>query len=209
MEDWLETLDFVLQNGVRHISAYSLQIEKDTPWFEMQKKGELPYMDEDLEREMYARTMEKLGQAGLCHYEISNFARPGFESRHNLKYWTGSPYVGIGAAAHSFIEDTRAANISNPLEYMRKIKDNESPQISREPIGFEEKVSERFFLGLRLIRGVSLTSLEKEFGSQAVERYRETIRQLEDRKLVVIEGDMLRLTKQGLDYANQVWMEFL
>lgn len=209
MDDWLETLKLVLQAGVCHISAYSLQIEKNTPWFELQKKGELPNVDEDLEREMYGMTIKRLGEHGFYHYEISNFAKPGSESRHNLKYWTGRPYLGIGAAAHSFIHGVRIANVCHPLEYIRKIRDKEYPQSSRESIGSQEQLSERFFLGLRLIRGVSLTNLKNEFGRQAVDRYTDTIKQLEDRKLVVVEGDMLRLTKLGLDYANQVWMEFI
>ena len=166
-------------------------------------------MDEDLEREMYGKTMERLADGGFVHYEISNFARPGFESRHNLKYWTGMPYLGVGAAAHSFIGGVRSANVCSPTEYVRKIRDHECPQSSRTSIGFAEELSERFFLGLRLVRGVSLTSLENEFGRQATGRYRETIKQLQERKLVALEGDMLKLTRLGLDYANQVWMEFL
>lgn len=209
MEDWLETLQIVLQTGVSHVSAYSLQVEEDTPWFKLQKEGKLPYVDEDLERDMYGRTLEKLAENGFIHYEISNFAKPGFESRHNLKYWTGRPYLGIGAAAHSFIHDIRASNVCNPQEYIRKIRNNESPQTNREHIGLQEKLSERFFLGLRLIRGVSLKSLQDEFGQQAIDKYRDTIKQLEDRKLVALEGDTLRLTRLGLDFANQVWMEFI
>lgn len=209
MGDWLETLEIVQNAGVSHISAYSLQIENDTPWFELQKEGKLPIVNEDLEREMYCRTIERLTEGGFVHYEISNFAKPGFECRHNLKYWTGKPYLGIGAAAHSYIGDIRAANITSPPEYIRRIRNHECPQSGRESIGFAEKLSERFFLGLRLIRGVSLTSLENEFGRQAIEKYRDTIRQLESRKLVILDGDMLKLTRLGLDYANQVWMEFI
>jgi len=209
IEDWMETLELVLKTGVSHISAYSLQIEEGTPWFELQKKGKLPNVDEDLERAMHDRTIERLADNGFVHYEISNFAKPGFECRHNLKYWTGKPYLGIGAAAHSYIDDIRSANISNPPEYIRKIKNHESPQSIRDSIGFAEKLSERFFLGLRLIRGISLTSLENEFGRQAIQKYRDIIKQLEGRKLITLDGDMLKLTRLGLDYANQVWMEFL
>ncbi len=209
MDDWLETLEFVTGNSLNHISAYSLQIEKGTPWFELQKIGELTNVDEDLEREMYHRTIQKLGENGYCHYEISNFARPNFVSRHNLKYWTGKPYLGFGASASSFFHDERVANVVDPLEYIRKIRENESPWFSREAIGKSEKLSERLFLGLRLIQGISLTSLENEFGREAINHYSDTIRQLEGRQLLVKEGEMLRLTKKGLDFANQVWMEFL
>ncbi len=209
MDDWLETLEFATGNNMNHISAYSLQIEKGTPWFELQKNGELTYVDEDLEREMYHRAIQRLGENGYCHYEISNFARPGYVSRHNLKYWTGKPYLGFGASASSFFHDERVANVGDPLEYIRKIRENESPWFSRETIGKSEKLSERFFLGLRLIQGISLTSLENEFGREAINHYSDTIRQLEGRQLLVKEGEMLRLTKKGLDFANQVWMEFI
>lgn len=209
LEDWLETVDLVLQTGACHISAYSLQIEKDTPWFKLQKKGELPYVDDSLEREMYYQVIERLENAGFHHYEISNFSKPGFESRHNLKYWTGKPYMGLGAAAHSFIKDVRTANLCSPVEYIRNIRESTSTQSLCEKIGLEEKLSERFFLGLRLIDGVSLVQLEQEFGQEALNKHRATIKLLENKKLVMIEGDMLRLTRLGLDYANQVWMEFL
>lgn len=209
MADWMETVNLVLQAEVCHISAYSLQIEEGTVWFQLQEDGKLPALDEDLEREMYHWAIKRLKDAGFHHYEISNFARPGFESRHNLKYWTGRPYVGIGAAAHSFICNERIANTGNPVEYIQKIRDNASCRASCKSIGPEEELSERFFLGLRLIEGVSLTGLKAEFGQQAVEKYSDTIQKLESKGLVTIAGDMLRLTAKGLDYANQVWMEFL
>lgn len=209
MADWMETVNLVLQAGVNHISAYSLQIEEGTVWYKLYEEGKLPVVDEDLEREMYHWAVERLKNAGFRHYEVSNFARPGFESRHNLKYWTGRPYVGIGAAAHSFIRNTRVANTGNPVEYIQKIGENVSPRTSREFITPEGELSERFFLGLRLIEGVSLAGLKVEFGQQAVDRYSDTIRKLESKGLVTVTDDMLRLTARGLDYANQVWMEFL
>ena len=209
LEDWLETLDLLLQTKIHHISAYSLQIEKDTPWFKLQKKGELPYVDESLEREMYYQAIETLKKFGFHHYEISNFSKPGFECRHNLKYWTGKPYIGVGAAAHSFIRDERTANITNPALYIQKIKANVSPMISSEKIDPEEKLSERLILGLRIIDGVSMLELEQEFGPEALDRHRAAIERMEKRNLLYFDGDMLRLTTIGLDYANQVWMEFL
>lgn len=209
MADWMETVNLVLQAGVCHISAYGLQIEEGTVWYKLYEEGKLPVLDEDLEREMYHWAVDRLKNAGFRHYEVSNFARPGFESRHNLKYWTGRPYVGIGAAAHSFIRNTRVANTGKPVEYIQKIGENISPRTSCEFITPEGELSERFFLGLRLIEGVSLTGLKAEFGTQAVERYSDTIRKLESKGLVTVTDDMLRLTARGLDYANQVWMEFL
>ena len=209
--DWLENPGVCNRDTWNHISAYSLQNRKrPTPWFELQKNGELTYVDEDLEAgECITGPFKGLGRNGYCHYEISNFARPGYVISHNLNYLTGKPYLGFGASASSFFHDERVANVGDPLEYIRKIRENESPWFSRETIGKSEKLSERFFLGLRLIQGISLTSLENEFGREAINHYSDTIRQLEGRQLLVKEGEMLRLTKKGLDFANQVWMEFI
>lgn len=209
MEDWLETVELLLSEEVAHISAYSLQIEEGTPWYNLQQQGKLPEVDESLEREMYYLVIKRLEEAGFHHYEISNFSRPGKECRHNLKYWTGRPYFGFGAAAHSFVQDKRLANQANPMEYIRSIKKCESARISEDKIGPDEKLSERLILGTRLISGVSLTQLEQEFGSEALQRHRAAIEKLTAEGLICFDGDMLRLTKRGLDYANQVWMEFL
>ncbi|WP_252891451.1 radical SAM family heme chaperone HemW [Thermoclostridium stercorarium] len=193
MEDWQETVELVLEKGVTHVSAYSLKIEEGTPWHELNERGKLPAVDEDLEREMYYWVIKKLKDAGFRHYEISNFAKPGFECRHNLKYWTNRPYLGFGSAAHSYIDDVRYSNEENPCEYIGRIAEGVLPVASSEYIGAEEKLSERFILGLRLVEGVSLKDLEREFGSEALKKYDETIRMLVGKNLLCFENDMLRL----------------
>lgn len=209
MENWLETLDLVIRSGMTHISAYSLILEEGTPWFEQNENGDLPLVDDSLEREMYYKVTERTSHAGFHQYEISNFAKPGYESRHNLKYWTGKPYLGFGAAAHSFFCNERIANVSDPLEYIRRIGANLPVYCSVKQIGSEERLSERFMLGLRLINGVSLSQLSDEFGQNALKKHMEAIVRLEKKKLLCIEEDRLKLTKLGLDFGNQVWMEFL
>ncbi len=209
MADWNETLELVLGSGVNHVSCYSLNIEENTPWDEMKKRGELPDIDDSLEREMYYRAITRLSDAGFGHYEISNFSMPGKECRHNLKYWTGKPYVGIGAAAHSFINGIRTANRVSPAEYIQIIKEGRFPEDFHQHIGAGERLSERFMLGLRLIAGVSLGELSQEFGQDAIMKYMGTIDSLKKNKLVNMENDRLMLSKTGLDFANRVWMEFL
>jgi len=209
MEDWQKTINLVLEKGVTHVSCYSLKIEEDTPWYELNKKGELPRADEDLEREMYYWAIKRLNDAGFKHYEISNFAKPGFECRHNMKYWTCKPYLGFGAAAHSYIDDMRYSNTENPAEYISRICEGKSPVKTREEIGADEKLSERFILGLRLIDGVDLKKIEREFGSEALRKYDGRIKILEEKALVSTENGMLKLTNLGLDFANQVWVEFI
>lgn len=209
MEDWQKTVELVLEKGVTHISCYSLMIEEGTPWHELSEKGELPPVNEDLEREMYYWVIKRLNDEGFRHYEISNFAKPGFQSRHNIKYWTGKPYIGFGAAAHSYVNDIRYSNIESPVEYIRRIREGKSPVVAREYIGPDEKLSERFILGLRMIDGVNLKDIENEFGRDALKKYDDKIKMLVEKNLVCIENDMLKLTKPGLDFANQVWVEFI
>lgn len=209
MKDFQETVDFVLSKGVTHVSCYSLKIEEGTPWYELDEKGKLPAINEELEREMYYWAIERLKDSGLIHYEISNFAKPGFQCRHNLKYWTDKPYVGFGAAAHSYMNDVRYSNIENPVEYIKRINEGKSPVAASENIGSCEKLSERFILGLRLIEGVDLKQLEQEFGSEALKKYDKRIKMLMNKNLLCLENGMLKLTKAGLDFANLVWLEFI
>lgn len=209
MEDWVETIDTLIKGDITHVSCYSLEIEENTPWFQMRESGELPTADDELERQMYGYAIAKLAEKGFRHYEISNFSRPGFECMHNIKYWSCKPYLGFGAAAHSFFHNIRSSNLTNPVEYIKILKRGLSPEATAETINNEQRLSERFILGLRLTDGISLKMLECEFGSKAVDKYKRKIALLEDKQLVYMDKDMLKLTKTGLDYANQVWLEFI
>ena len=122
MKDFQETVELALQKGVTHVSCYSLKLEEGTRWYELNEKGELPLVNEDLEREMYYWAINRLKDSGFIHYEISNFAKPGFQSQHNLKYWTDKPYLGFGPA-HSYMNNIRYSNIENPVEYIKRINE--------------------------------------------------------------------------------------
>ena len=209
MEDWAETIDTVIKSDITHVSCYSLEIGENTPWYRMRERGKLPYTDDELDRQMYNYAIAELGCNGFRHYEISNFSRPGFECAHNIKYWLCKPYLGFGAAAHSFYRNIRSCNLTDPVEYIKILKKGFSPETTAQTINDEQRLSERFILGLRLTDGISLKRLECEFGSEAVNKYRKKIASLEENKLVCMDRDILRLTKAGLDYANQVWLEFI
>ncbi len=209
MEDWNKTLQIIGKIDITHVSCYSLKLEENTLWYDMDRKGILPPVDDILEREMCYRAVSSLEQSGFYQYEVSNFSKPGFESKHNSKYWSGLPYIGIGAAAHSFMGNVRTANITNPIEYIQCIKKDNLPQAIGNEVGFEERLSERLILGLRFIKGVSLDQLLQEFGWKALSGHIQKIELLKKRNLVSVDGGMLKLTRKGLDYANQVWMEFL
>ncbi len=184
------SLSTAISLGVRHISVYSLIIEEGTPFYE----NTPPLPDEDEEREMYAVTRSFLEEHGFEHYEISNYALPGFSSRHNTKYWTREPYYGFGAGAHSFYGGVRYENISDINEYIKA----EEKKLSREVISEKEAECERFMLGFRMLSGFETR------GS-----FNEKIKKLQAEGLIEFDGKRARLTQRGEDLANLVFMEFL
>ena len=209
MVDLQNTIEFVLNKEVTHISCYSLKVEENTPWYELQKRGELPQVDDGLEREMYYWIVSRLKNSSFEHYEISNFAKPGFKCIHNIKYWTDKPYLGFGSAAHSYINNTRYSNVENPVEYISAVNANKSPIQGTDIIDDVERLSEIFILGLRLIEGVNLEALEHVFGRKSLKKYDEKIEMLVNKDFLCIENGNLKLTKLGLDFANLVWVEFI
>lgn len=184
------TLNRVKELAPEHVSAYSLIIEENTPFYGM----ELNLPDEDEEREIYRYTVEFLGDAGLSRYEISNFARGGFESRHNMKYWTEKEYIGFGAAAHSFYKNERFSNTGDINMYIKGL----GRGIEREYITPKEREKERFMLGLRLAKGIKY---EGEF--------EDIIKKLVSEGLLEIKEGYVRLTEKGFDLGNLVFMEFV
>lgn len=189
-ESLMHTLDCIEGLELKHISAYSLIIEENTPFAEM----ELDLPDEDTEREMYYLVCKRLENMGMKQYEISNFAYPGFESRHNTGYWTGTEYIGIGAGAHSYYKDMRYSNEPDIKKYISGGGRAYEPTL----ISPEEKELERFMLGLRMTKGILYNG-----------EFPERVEPLIKNGLLEISGSRLRLTKRGIDLANLVFMEFL
>lgn len=184
------SIDCAVSLGVPHISAYSLIIEENTPFYDMQ----LSLPDDDTEREMYYMLRNRLGSAGIKQYEISNFAKPGYESRHNSAYWRREDYIGIGAAAHSCTGAERFANAADTELYISgKGRKAEDIFLSEKEIALE-----RFMLGLRLTDGISYSG-----------EFPERVNPLIEKGLLVKSGGSLRLTNRGIDMGNLVFMEFL
>ncbi|MCH5188014.1 MAG: radical SAM family heme chaperone HemW [Oscillospiraceae bacterium] len=184
------SLKKIAELSPEHVSAYSLIVEEGTPFYE----NTPPLPSEDEERELYWQAVEFLDNIGIKQYEISNFARPGRESRHNLKYWSGEPYVGIGAAAASYHGGYRYRNAADINIYLR----GEGRGIDREAVSPSDRLHEKFWLGLRRTAGVEYNG---EF-PEAVDR-------LIKSGLLEMSGSMLRLTRKGLDLANVVFSEFV
>lgn len=208
MDGWMETLKRTAAQEPEHISAYSLIIEEGTPFYERYggKKGEALLPDEDTDRDMYHKTREFLASCGFERYEISNYAKPDRECRHNIGYWTGVPYLGLGLGAASYIEGIRFSNTRNLKEYLAgKPGDDRDRQVLTK----KEMEEEFFFLGLRLAAGVSLKEFERRFGLTAEEVYPGLMERMVKEGAAVLERDRFFLTEYGFDVSNYVMAQFL
>jgi oxygen-independent coproporphyrinogen-3 oxidase len=209
MENWKESLNAVIGLDVTHISAYSLKIEEGTKFGTMLENGELSPVDDELDREMYHYTCDFLKQNGFIHYELSNFAKPGYECRHNLIYWKCIDYLGVGAGAHSYINSYRFSNKYSVDKYIESLFGLQKQVEDKIYVDNDDKMSEFMFLGLRLIQGVCNSDFQRIFHQDMFLRYNNSFKMLASKGLLEISEDSVRLTKLGLDLANQVFMEFV
>lgn len=194
---------------VSHLSVYGLKVEEGTPFACRQAKGELPLPDEDEEEAMYELATTFLPDCGLDRYEISNFARSGAACRHNLKYWRYRPYLGLGAAAHSFWQGERLANIAAVDEYIRLVLAGELPLAGRERPDRLTAMAEYAFLALRTAAGLDYADFAACFGESFGDRYGGTVADLAGRGLLTARADGIRLTAAGMKYGNVVFASFL
>ena len=208
-KNWRETLDRVIELTPQHVSAYNLKIEPDTPLHRDVVSGYLVSCDEELELEMYWYAIDFLTGHGFTHYEISNFAQPGREARHNLIYWNNEEYLGLGPAAHSMMNSHRFSNLESVELYINRLNKNESVIHKLNSLTREEQISETVFLGLRLISGLDLTAFEQRYGKSFSELFGDKIKKLTAQGLIENEENRLRLTAKGLPLANEVFAEFI
>lgn len=210
-EDWCKTLNRVIALNPEHISAYSLIIEEGTPFYEQYhgSKGEQLLPSEETDRQIYQMTKKMLESAGYYRYEISNYARKGFESRHNNSYWIGTDYLGIGLGASSYIRHVRYHNETDLEEYQSLICQGNSIQREKEQLSKSQQIEEFMFLGLRRMEGVSIQEFQRRFGQDMEYYYRDVIEKLIMEQLIEREEDRICLTERGIDVSNQVFVEFL
>jgi oxygen-independent coproporphyrinogen-3 oxidase len=206
LDDWERNLDEAIRMEPEHLSLYLLEIHEGTPLAEQVRSGRQPTPDEDLAAKMYELMQERLAAAGYEQYEISNFAKPGFESRHNTKYWRLDPVYGFGVSAHSFDGFQRYANERDTAEYVRRIEDTGDAEIMRETIN---AASEFIFLGLRMNDGIGLKEYEARFSENLVAVYESIISELSDLGLVENTGERIRLTRKGMLFSNEVFARFV
>lgn len=206
LEDWEKNLDEAIKMQPEHLSLYLLEIHPGTPLAEQVRSGRQPQPDEDLAAAMYEMMLDKLAVAGYEQYEISNFSRPGFESRNNTKYWTLDPVFGFGVSAHSFDGRQRYANERDTAKYVEMIEANGSAETMREGINAP---SDFVFLGLRLEKGVDLSEYHHRFGVELTDRFDRQLNELSDAGLVQIMEDRLLLTRKGKLFSNEVFAVFV
>lgn len=204
------TVDYILGlKHITHISAYSLELHENTKLDFLVNNNFVTLPTEDTEREMKYLLDKKLEQAGFNRYEISNYAKPGFESKHNLKYWNQEEYLGFGAAAASFVNSIRYTNISNVQKYIQNITSGVSNKQDIEEMDKLGLIKEYIILRLRLKEGINLNEFKSKFKQDIYELFKDKIDMLINKGLLERVGDTLRLTYKGEDLANVVWQEFI
>jgi oxygen-independent coproporphyrinogen III oxidase len=207
LKDWERNLDEALKLNPEHLSLYLLEVHEATPLAEQIRSGRQPLPDEDLAGEMYELLLEKTSEKGYEQYEISNFARTGFESKHNSKYWLCEPVYAFGCSAHSFDGAAkRWSNERDTAKYVSLIETKNSAIVEENEIDLE---SEFIFLGLRLTKGVDLGEYEKRFGKKLREKYGEDLKRLQAADLIKIQDDHLKLTRKGFLFSNEVFEIFV
>lgn len=197
MEIWEDTLEKAVALNPEHISFYSLQIEEGTQFYEMYRKGEFDQIPDDVDRAMYHTAIKRFKEAGYHHYEISNCAEPGYECRHNLKYWSMDDYLGIGSSASS---------------YMEGIRFTEEPVMEFHENTFFDNVSEFVFTGLRKTEGISLAEFREKFGKDLHEVFGDRRGELEEffeSGRLIEENGFLRLSEEGIDISNKIMAVFV
>ena len=211
IKDLKESLEQILKLKPKHVSVYSLIVEDGTPIANKIEKGELQLPDEELERNMYWFVKNTLELNGYKHYEISNFAKKGYESKHNLNCWNQKEYIGIGVAAHSYRDITRYSNTENIEEYIKNVNNEKfnKNKIIHEVQKEDDAKKEFMLLGLRKIDGIKISDFKNKFGDNPIYLYRNELKKLIDEKLLIIDNNDIRLSNKGIDLANLVWEEFV
>ncbi|HXJ04436.1 MAG TPA: radical SAM family heme chaperone HemW [Candidatus Acidoferrum sp.] len=209
-ESWRESLEELGKLGPEHVSVYLLEVDEGSRLGKELLAGGARYSagavpSDDLMADFYEMACEFLEAAGYHHYEISNWAKPGFESKHNLKYWRREPYLGFGAGAHSFSGTERWANAHDAAEYVGAVKTGRIPVEQLEPVTRASALEEELFLGLRQLDGIDVGRIEREYGVALGTRFMP----LESAGLVTRDGDVVRLAPARLSVSNEVFVELM
>jgi oxygen-independent coproporphyrinogen-3 oxidase len=208
VDQWLESVEGLIALGPEHASLYLLEIYPNAPLRDEMARGKWSVAPDDDAADMYLRAMERLDAAGYAQHEISNVSRPGFESRHNLKYWTDGEWLGFGPGAHSTRDGTRWKNVSSTEEYVSTLAAGGQPGVDRRVLTAEQRLEDALFTGLRLSRGLDLALLKSRYCVDIWARYAKELQPFVDNRLLIYDGG-LRLTRAGMLLANEVMAVFI
>ncbi len=208
-EHWEKCLEKIVSLDMPHISAYSLIVEEGTPLNNWVKNKIVALPDEEIQLKMYHHTIKYLKEKGYIHYEISNFAKSGFQCKHNMVYWYNKQYIGLGAGSHSYFNKKRFSNVNGIEEYIDLVKSNKTPIEDEIDVSIKDEISETMFLGLRLIEGISIDEFTKRFNISPFEIYEKQIKKFSEQGLLEWDKTHIRLTQKGIDISNIVFQEML
>jgi oxygen-independent coproporphyrinogen-3 oxidase len=206
---WARNMEKTVALAPEHVSVYMLDLDPQSPLYHRAARGEVVLPEDDSVAEWYLGTLRFLSGQGYHHYEISNFARPGRESRHNLKYWLRRPVLGFGVGAHSFDGRTRYANHSDFPKYLKAVELLSSPVEWRRETSAQEALQESLFLGLRLLEGIDWSTIESIYGPDLLAPYRSALEESRDCGLIDWTDATIRLTERGLLLANEVFQRLV
>ena len=211
VEDVKQTLEKIIQKNPEHISVYSLIIEEGTIIEKLINENKLQLPDEETERIMYWTVVNELKENGYNQYEISNFSKKTYESKHNTNCWKQKQYIGLGTSAHSYLNKKRYSNTNNIEEYIKIIQENNiSKNITiHEEQTEESTMNEYMLLGLRMIQGININEFKQKFKIDPTIKYKEILEKLQKENLIQITKTSIKLTKQGINFGNIVWEEFI
>jgi oxygen-independent coproporphyrinogen-3 oxidase len=207
---WQRNIKQALELNPEHLSFYLLEVHFGTPLAEHIRRGLQPVPDDDLAGVMYHWMLEHACESGYEHYEISNLCRPGFHSRHNVKYWTTTPYFGFGCSAHSYDGQMRRwSNHRDVLKYVETIENGTSPVVDEQELSESDVRAEALFLGMRLMRGVDARRYRESFGVDLRETHATDLDRFRQAGLLEFDGDLIRLTRTGALLSNEVFAAFV
>lgn len=212
LDQWQTELQHAIELGPEHISIYGLTVEEGTPFARIYPAGSHELPDDDLSADMFELADELLTGAGLEHYEIANYSRPGYRSEHNSGYWKRDGYLGLGVAAHTFLRKGYGVRFSNPdnlNEYRELVTSGQLTRVEEHTLTQSDAMAEYMFLGLRLSEGVSLGAFEHEFGRSLDSAYGPITADLIRHGLIIQNDDVLTLTLRGMLLSNQIFSRFL
>ena len=209
LESFVHSLQETFRLNIQHVSSYSLIVEPKTVFYNLMRKGKLHLPSEDDDAKMYETLLQMTKQHGFHQYEISNFAKRGFESKHNLTYWNNEEYYGFGAGAHSYVDGVRKSNIGPVNHYIQQIKDGKLPILEETTLTLTEKMEEEMFLGLRKTEGVSIENFQEKFKQNPLQLFSEQLESLKNKGLIDISSGNIKLTKKGMFLGNEVFQAFI